>query len=117
VCSLGTAAAKMSRAGRGERGFLSMERLDFPPARAIALDARGRLLAYPVEVGAQFWRPPQFSDARIQGRQRGVRVRRMDHAVALPAQQLGVFARAALLARQAVVLRQLFTFEQPATDG
>jgi hypothetical protein len=38
----------------------------------------------------------------------------MDHAVALPANQLDVFLSTALLTRQAMVLRQLAVLERPA---
>src|SRR5206468_8068533 len=42
---------------------------------------------------------------------------RMDHAMTLRAEQLDVFLRAALAARQTVVLRQLTALERPAAQA
>src|SRR5262249_47557839 len=59
----------------------------------------------------------QLCDRRVERRERAVGVGGVAHAVALRADQDDVLAGAALLPRHAVVLGQLRSGEQPATEA
>ena len=83
----------------------------------ISLFPARRLFAHPFDESAQFRCFSYLIDTWIHRRQRFVCERRVDHAVALGANQLHMFLSAAFLSWQAVVLRQALFFEGASAQG
>ena len=96
--------------------FTQISWLQLAPSQLVPLFPAGRLLADPAKKFRQLRRLAELLDRRIKGGQGTIGIGRMDHAVALGTKQFHVFARAALLLRQAVVLGQLPALEGPAAQ-